>query len=53
LQPDLSNVRLFLGDWGYNTVSDRETARLDPKIHLLSLSSFAADFSLWLEAKAT
>jgi phosphoglycolate phosphatase-like HAD superfamily hydrolase len=47
-QPDLSNVRLFLGDWGYNTVSDRETARLNPKIHLLSLSAFASDFSLWV-----
>jgi len=52
LQPDLSNVRLFLGDWGYNTVSDRETARLDPKVHLLSLASFAADFSLWFEERA-
>lgn len=47
-QPDLSNVRLFLGDWGYNTTLDRETAHLDPKIHLLSLSTFAADFSLWV-----
>ncbi len=47
-QPDLSNVRLFLGDWGYNTASDRKTAHLDPKIHLLSLSTFAADFPLWV-----
>ncbi|NJR39930.1 MAG: HAD family hydrolase [Leptolyngbyaceae cyanobacterium CSU_1_4] len=47
-QPDLSPVRLFLGDWGYNTESDRKTAQLDPKIHLLPLSTFVADFSLWV-----
>ncbi|MBW4517194.1 MAG: HAD family hydrolase [Timaviella obliquedivisa GSE-PSE-MK23-08B] len=48
VQPDLSPVRLFLGDWGYNTASDREAARQDPRIHLLSLSTFAGEFSLWI-----
>lgn len=47
LQPDLDNVRLFLGDWGYNTALDRETACLDPKIHLLSLPAFTTEFSEW------
>jgi phosphoglycolate phosphatase-like HAD superfamily hydrolase len=47
-QPDLADVRLFLGDWGYNTASERETASLDPKIQLLSLSTFAEDFSSWI-----
>jgi phosphoglycolate phosphatase-like HAD superfamily hydrolase len=47
-QPDLNDVRLFLGDWGYNTASDRDNASLNPKIHLLSLTTFAQDFSMWV-----
>jgi phosphoglycolate phosphatase-like HAD superfamily hydrolase len=48
LKPELSEVRLFLGDWGYNTAIDRDTAHLDPKIHLLPLPTFAAEFSQWV-----
>lgn len=46
-QPDLTNVRLFLADWGYNTSAERESAQQDPRIELLSLSQFAGDFSTW------
>ncbi|HEY9811254.1 MAG TPA: HAD family hydrolase [Halomicronema sp.] len=47
-QPDLASVRLFLADWGYNTVDERKQAQLCPHIHLLSLPQFAGDFSGWL-----
>ena len=46
-QPDLDNVRLFLADWGYNTPADKVTAQNDSRIHLLSLSQFAGNFSNW------
>ncbi|MDZ8055583.1 MAG: HAD family hydrolase [Aulosira sp. ZfuVER01] len=46
-QPDLTDVKLFLGDWGYNTQHDRETAQNNQQIQLLSLSQFAQDFSVW------
>jgi phosphoglycolate phosphatase-like HAD superfamily hydrolase len=46
-QPDLEEVYLFLGDWGYNTASEREIASSDPRIHLLSLNAFAQDLSSW------
>ena len=47
-QPDLSQVRLFLADWGYNTLAERESAAQNPPVQLLSLSQFAGDFSDWL-----
>ncbi|HEY9639476.1 MAG TPA: HAD family hydrolase [Coleofasciculaceae cyanobacterium] len=47
LEPDLEAVKLYLADWGYNTETDREIARQDPRIHLLSLAAFAQDFSAW------
>ncbi len=46
-QPDLKDVKLFLADWGYNTQAEREAAKKDPEIQLLSLSQFARDFSSW------
>jgi phosphoglycolate phosphatase-like HAD superfamily hydrolase len=46
-QLNLDAVKLYLADWGYNTPSERETARYDPRIQLLSLSQFAQDFSAW------
>lgn len=49
-QADLSDVTLFLADWGYNLPTDREIAAQDPRIHLLSLSAFAQDFSAWCPA---
>ncbi|BAY24814.1 hypothetical protein NIES2100_46110 [Calothrix sp. NIES-2100] len=46
-QSDLADVKLFLGDWGYNTQAERQTAENDQRIQLLSLSQFAQDFSAW------
>ncbi|MDZ8024935.1 MAG: HAD family hydrolase [Nostoc sp. SerVER01] len=46
-QTDLEDVKLLLADWGYNTQTERESAQHDPRIHLLSLSQFAKDFSAW------
>lgn len=46
-QPDLRSVRLFLADWGYNTELEREAARYDPNIQLLSLEQFQQDFTAW------
>ncbi|MBW4615155.1 MAG: HAD family hydrolase [Desmonostoc vinosum HA7617-LM4] len=46
-QTDLEDVELFLADWGYNNQPERKTAENDQRIHLLSLSQFAKDFSAW------
>jgi phosphoglycolate phosphatase-like HAD superfamily hydrolase len=46
-QTDLASVQLFLADWGYNTPGDRDLARQDERIHLLSLEQFSQDFSRW------
>lgn len=51
-QPDLSQVRLFLADWGYNTLPERESVAQNPPVQLLSLSQFAGDFSDWLAAES-
>ncbi len=45
--PDLAEVQLYLADWGYNTAEMRESVKGDRRIHLLSLSQFAQDFTLW------
>ncbi|KYC40550.1 haloacid dehalogenase [Scytonema hofmannii PCC 7110] len=47
-QPDLEEVKLFFADWGYNTGVEKVSAKNDSRIHLLSLSQFAQDFSDWL-----
>ncbi|NJM85691.1 MAG: HAD family hydrolase [Leptolyngbyaceae cyanobacterium SL_1_1] len=44
---DLSQVELFLADWGYNTEGDRALAQHDPRLHLLSLSQLVQEFSAW------
>ena len=46
-QPGLEAVRLFLADWGYNTADERDSARRDGRIRLLSLREFAQDLSSW------
>ncbi|GAC1503861.1 MAG: hypothetical protein NVS2B14_16610 [Chamaesiphon sp.] len=46
-QPDLNAVKLYLADWGYNTPQERASVLQDQRIHLLSLSQFAQDFSAW------
>ncbi|MCU0517042.1 MAG: HAD family hydrolase [Oscillatoria sp. Prado101] len=48
-QPDLTAVRLYLAEWGYNTPQERESARQNPGVTLLSLSQFASGFSDWTE----
>jgi phosphoglycolate phosphatase-like HAD superfamily hydrolase len=44
---ELNKIRLYLANWGYNTQSQQELVRQDPRIQLLSLSIFAQDFVLW------
>jgi phosphoglycolate phosphatase-like HAD superfamily hydrolase len=46
-QADLSAVRLFLADWGYNTEQERAAAQQHSRIELLSLTNFGQDFSQW------
>ncbi len=46
-QPDLTMVRLFLADWGYNLKSDRALADRDPNLQLLSLEQFRQEFRVW------
>lgn len=46
-QPDLTMVRLFLADWGYNIELDRTLANHDPNLQLLSLEQFRQDFRVW------
>jgi len=46
-QKDLDSVQLYLADWGYNTPEERKSVNHDLRIHLLSLSQFAQDFSAW------
>ena len=49
-QPDLTEVKLFLADWGYNTSKTHELIKEDSKIYLLSLDKFSQDFSQWIES---
>nr|WP_263012659.1 HAD family hydrolase [Laspinema sp. D3d] len=46
-QLDLTGVKLYLADWGYNTPSDRTAAQNNSGIELLSLSTFCHDCSVW------
>lgn len=46
--PELAEVRLFLADWGYNTVTERKSVVNEPKIKLLNLGQFDADFADWI-----
>ena len=43
----LAAARLFLADWGYNTLEHRASAGWRPYIRLLSLGVWAAPFSAW------
>lgn len=47
-QPDLQDIGLFLGDWGYNTARDRQTASPATGIDLLTLDQFTQGFDRWL-----
>jgi phosphoglycolate phosphatase-like HAD superfamily hydrolase len=44
---DLADVRLFLAAWGYNFPAEREAARRDGRVRLLSAEDFARDFAAW------
>ena len=46
-QPDLSDVVLYLADWGYNTKKMRDSIANHSRIHLLSLEEFARNFAEW------
>ena len=45
--PDLQDVKLFLASWGYNTASEREAAKNDERIKLISLAQFVQDSFAW------
>ena len=45
--PRLAAVRLFLAEWGYNTLEDRARVERAPHIALLSLARFTGSFSEW------
>ena len=45
----LDDVGLFLAAWGYNTARDREAARRDGRVVLLSLERFVGDFEDWVK----
>jgi len=45
--PELDGVALFLAAWGYNTEPDREAARRDDRVAVLTLAQFVGDFSAW------
>jgi len=47
-QSDLIGVRLFLADWGYNTLAERDSVVDFPPVQLLSLYQFSQDFTIWL-----
>ena len=47
-QPELENVTLFLADWGYNTIGDRDSILTDDRLHLLSLKQFTQEFEAWI-----
>ncbi len=47
-QPDLNDIRLFLGSWGYNTPRDHQTAANAEGIHLLTREQFCQELNRWL-----
>ena len=47
-QSDLTEIRLFLADWGYNTQTEKQFIENHPRIKLLTLPQFTQDFSAWL-----
>ncbi len=47
-QSDLTEVQLFLADWGYNTQTEKKITENHPRIKLLTLNQFTQSFSHWL-----
>lgn len=50
---DLSQIRLYLADWGYNTAAERSAAQEDGRVQLLSLPMFGQDFGDWPMPEST
>jgi phosphoglycolate phosphatase-like HAD superfamily hydrolase len=49
-QADLTEVQLFLANWGYNTSKTHELVQQDSNICLISLDDFSQEFSQWIES---
>ena len=47
---ELRGIKLFLADWGYNTIEVRNLAKEKNGIPLLSLNQFSKDFSTWIKS---
>ena len=45
--PTLAPARLFLADWGYNTLEQRASVGWRPHVRLISLPTWAAPFTSW------
>nr|WP_199307182.1 HAD family hydrolase [Alkalinema sp. FACHB-956] len=50
--PELTNVELFLADWGYNLSRDREIAQHSDRLKLLSLDQFHQPCDRWIGESA-
>jgi len=46
-QPDLQNVKLFLADWGYNTVASHQAAKAENWVTLLDVETFGMGWAEW------
>lgn len=51
-QPDLSGVKLFLADWGYNLAQERDRAALSDRIQVIGLVDFTGPLEQWQLAPA-
>lgn len=47
-EADLTEIKLFLAEWGYVTQADRQRAQEDPKVKRLTLDQFTGGFDRWL-----
>ena len=45
--PALARARLFLADWGYNTLEQRASVGWSRHVRLLSLAAWASPFAAW------
>ena len=45
--PGLAGARLFLADWGYNTLEQRASVAWRPHVRLLSLATWSSPFTSW------
>ena len=47
MRRDLDDVRLYLAAWGYNFPAEREAARRNGRVRLLSPEEFVSDLAAW------